>query len=325
MSAWSHILGGEWLNNGEETRARFGEIARARCAELETFPEGGRVLLVDADPVACAAGIAAVFASELPVLLFLGSPQWGRSEWEAVAQDVAPHAIWGGANLPQIAKRAGDGDEGNATEPQLFIPTGGTTGGVKFARHTCETLAAAADGLRSWLGGGVLHSVCFLPLFHVSGLMQLVRGWRTGGMVTLASWREIEAGEVSAYPLPPDALTSIVPTQLARLLTVPGAAAWLRQFRGVFLGGATPWRELLDAARAERLPLAPCYGMTETAAQIVAMRPEDFLETGTLAGEVLPHACVELLADDANSTRSGEHTRLACRLGRPARGMFGET
>ncbi len=326
---WSRLLDGQWLN-GAEPRARFCEIARARRAELETLAEGARVLLIEADVVACAAGIAAVFASERPVLLFLGSPQWGGEERESVARDVAPEVIWGAGNgdavaagvtrlsqsthrRPSLMTSAATGDGMEATGPHFLIPTGGTTGGVRFARHSRETLAAAADGLRVWMGGGPLHSVCFLPLFHVSGLMQLVRAWATGGTVTLASWPAIEAGDVAGMPIPPGASTSIVPTQLARLLAVPRAVDWLRGFRVVFLGGAAAWRELLDAARAGRIPLAPCYGMTETAAQVVAARPEEFLETGALAGEALPHARVEIVPEGTESGPSSAGGRIRVR------------
>src|SRR5690606_2732989 len=102
----------------------------------------------------------------------------------------------------------------------------------------------------------------FLPLHHVSGLMQVVRSGVTGGSLTLLDGRTLGRGTFP--PVPADAVTSLVPTQLARLLDSSGGAAWLRGFKAVFLGGGPAWPELLQRARRERVPLAPCYGMTET-------------------------------------------------------------
>lgn len=274
-------------------RARLCGIARKRSEELERLPEDVRVLLIDTDPISYAAGIAAAVSTARPLRLFLGSPHWGVRDREQVLLQVCPHMIWSDENAAATTDRPVD----SLDELQVLIPTGGTTGGFKFVTHTRATLAHAANGLRAWMGGGPLSSVSFLPLFHVSGLMPLVRAWISGGTVTLASWQQIEAG---AFPAVEDALkmTSIVPTQLVRLLGSPRAVAWLRQFKAVFLGGAAPWPRLLDDARTRGIPLAPCYGMSETAAQIAAVRPDSFLADGSLAAEILPHATVDIVAPD---------------------------
>jgi len=148
--------------------------------------------------------------------------------------------------------------------------------------------------LQAWLGGGPIDSVCLLPLHHVSGLMQAVRAYTTGGCLTLWEWPRAVRGEFPASGLRP-AVVSLVPTQLARLLETPGGADWLRGFRCVFLGGAALWPELAERARVLQLPLAPCYGMTETAAQVAALRPEEFLAGVAGVGAALPHARVEII------------------------------
>jgi O-succinylbenzoic acid--CoA ligase len=54
---------------------------------------------------------------------------------------------------------------------------------------------------------------------------------------------------------------------------------------------------LLERAAEARLPLAPGYGMTETAAMITALRPEEFLAGRRGCGGALPHGRVAVAAD----------------------------
>jgi O-succinylbenzoic acid--CoA ligase len=72
-------------------------------------------------------------------------------------------------------------------------------------------------------------------------------------------------------------LLSLVPTQLARLLACPEGVVWLVGCRLIWVGGASLPTRLAEAARAASLPLAPCYGATETAAMVCAQRPAGFL------------------------------------------------
>jgi O-succinylbenzoic acid--CoA ligase len=177
----------------------------------------------------------------------------------------------------------------------LALPTGGSGGGVKWARHDEATLAAAVAGLRAHFGLGAIHAVDVLPAHHVSGLMARVRAAETGGTHLPWAWKRLEAGEMPVLPEKADGwVVSLVPTQLQRLLRQPAATAWLRGLRVIFLGGGPAWPDLLRRARDEGLRLAPSYGMTETAAMVAAVRPEDFL-AGKEQLRPLPHA--ELAVD----------------------------
>jgi O-succinylbenzoic acid--CoA ligase len=155
----------------------------------------------------------------------------------------------------------------------ILIPTGGTTGGVKLAIHNWSSLCAASAGLQAFLGGGPIHSCCVLPLYHVSGLMQLVRSLVTGGRV------RFDDGELSGYCL------SLVPTQLQRALQDPERACKLGAASVIFVGGAPMPEELAERARYLKLPIVPVYGMTETAAMCAAIPQQDFL-TNPEAGAV---------------------------------------
>jgi len=181
----------------------------------------------------------------------------------------------------------------------LCIPTGGTSGELKFARHDEETLAAAVRGFARHFGITQVNAVGVLPLHHVSGLMAWLRCALTGGEYRPLDWKEVEGGERPVLPPKPGGwVISLVPTQLERLLHDAAAVAWLKGFRIIFLGGAPAWPDLLDRAAALGLPLSLGYGMTETAAMVTALRPEEFLAGARNNGTALPHATVRVGAGD---------------------------
>ncbi|MBM3866488.1 MAG: AMP-binding protein [Verrucomicrobia bacterium] len=183
----------------------------------------------------------------------------------------------------------------------LALPTGGSGGSVKWARHDEATLAAAVAGLRAHFGIESINAVDVLPAYHVSGLMARVRAEVSKGMHLPWAWKRLEAGDCPELPGRPDGwVLSLVPTQLQRLLRQPAATGWLRRLRVVFLGGGPAWPDLLRRAREEGLRLAPSYGMTETAAMVAAVRPEEFL-AGREELRPLPHA--ELAADGEGRLR----------------------
>lgn len=180
----------------------------------------------------------------------------------------------------------------------LGIPTGGSGGGVKFARHDERTLGAAVAGFCRHFALGRVNAIDVLPAFHVSGLMARLRSVVSGGEHRPWEWREIEQGGRPVLGTG-DWVISLVPTQLERLLRSADAVRWLQGFRVVLLGGGPPWPGLLEAAASAGLPLAPSYGMTETAAMVTALRPAEFLAGARDSGTALPHVRVTLEGDGA--------------------------
>jgi O-succinylbenzoic acid--CoA ligase len=81
---------------------------------------------------------------------------------------------------------------------------------------------------------------------------------------------------------------SLVPKQLHFFLE--NHPDWLTQFPIVLLGGAKGPLNLLERAREKRIKLAFTYGMTETASQIVTLKPKDFICQNNTVGQILPHA-----------------------------------
>lgn len=261
-------------------------MERARLVELLDRRSN---LKANAGPTVVTATDAARFMADFSAAVaaggdvFLADPAWGEAERRELAELLR--------RPPE--PRAGD-------RGWLMVPTGGTSGGLRFARHDLGTVGAAVEGFRAHFGVNKVNAVGVLPLHHVSGLLAWLRGVLSGGEYRGLAWREVEAGPWPELPARPDGwFCSLVPTQLERLLRLPGAVAWLRGFRGVFIGGGPSWPALLERAAEARLPLLLSYGMTETAAMVAAQRPGDFAAGDRSCGTALPHARLEIGADGA--------------------------
>lgn len=244
---------------------------------LGVAPTGARgpALILEREPERFLAEFARAVAGDCEI--FLGNPDWSATEL-ARAREIA-------AASTESTVNRGRG--------WLMIPTGGSSGELKFARHDGNTIAKAVHGFAQHFGLRTVNAVGVLPLYHVSGFVAWMRCLLTGGRHVAANWKRVEVGD---WPETGggDWVISLVPTQLDRLLRQPAAVERLRQFRVIFLGGAPAWAELLDRAAAARLPLSLSYGMTESAAMVTALRPEEFLAGDRTVGAALPHARVEL-------------------------------
>jgi o-succinylbenzoate---CoA ligase len=250
-------------------------MERGRLAELLAAHRAGArantPVIEEGDPARFMSSFAGAVSGDANI--FLANPSW-RS--------------WERADLGRLAVEGECGERG-----WLMIPSGGSGGELKFARHDGWTIAAAVGGFRAHFGIERVNSVCVLPLHHVSGFMAWMRSALTGGAFLPWSWKEVEAGRFPA-DLPPDCCISLVPTQLQRLLASEAAVAWLRSLRAIFVGGGPAWEGLVeDAARLE-LPISTSYGATETAAMVAALRPEQFLSGMRGCGQALPHARIDI-------------------------------
>lgn len=248
-----------------------------------------KILLAEKDPIRFLASFVAAVAANCQV--FLCNPNWVEQEWQQVFHLVQPDLILGDlpVYLPKITLKSGINNEAT-----IMIPTGGTSGKVRFAIHTWETLRASVDGFKQYFGEQVINSFCILPLYHVSGLMQFLRSFTTGGNLVILPFKSVIEGIKNIDSN--EFFISLVPTQLTRLFK-PETATWLSHFKTVLLGGGPAWTELLERARKYHIPLALTYGMTETASQIVTLKPEDFLKGNNSNGQILPHA--QLIIQDA--------------------------
>jgi len=264
-----------------------------------------KILLAERDSVKFLAGFIAACAANCPV--FLGNPNWVEQEWQQVFEIVQPDVV------------LGDGDWGlpnknysNETinSNWIMIPTGGSSGKIRFAIHTWDTLTASVIGFQQYFHLQQINSFCTLPLYHVSGLMQFMRSFTTGGKLAIQGFKQLENNEFSKILLN-EFFISLVPTQLQRLLQDSTSVALLSQFKTVLLGGAPAWQELLETARQKNIKLALTYGMTETASGIAILKPQDFLKGENNCGQTLPHTTITICSDAGKQLNRNEIGNIA--------------
>ncbi|MFA5262744.1 MAG: AMP-binding protein [Opitutaceae bacterium] len=210
-------------------------------------------------------------------MLFLCDPFWGHREHGQLDELL-------------LSEAESPGKE----EGWLCIPTGGTSGELRFPRHDQNTISAATAGFLKHFGLKRVQAVGVLPLYHVSGFMSWMRCALSGGQFVDWDWKRLEAGVIPEGTGGDDWVISLVPTQLQRLMECPDVVDWLRRFRAVIVGGAPAWPILLERAAEMRLPISLSYGMTETSAMAVSLRPEEFAAGARCVGHPLPHLQVEI-------------------------------
>jgi len=287
-----------WIVGGDS--GELSRVAQKTYQEIIAKSRGKtppKIIIAESKQLEFIAYFIAAVAAGCPV--FLCNPHWVKSEWQQVFNLIKPDLILG--KTPPNLNPQFPIPHSPFPIPQLImIPTGGTSGKIKFAVHTWETLTASVGGFREYFQVPEINSFCVLPLYHVSGLMQFIRSFVSGGkLVILPSYKEIwerQKWEIDCQ----DFFISLVPTQLQRLLETPATANWLAKFQTVLLGGAPPWRELLEKARKYEIKLAPTYGMTETASQIATLKPVDFLTGNNSNGRILPHAKVRICGENGD-------------------------
>ena len=248
------------------------ELATQKLAQLRQSSPNF-IAIATLDPIEFIADLMAGARLGLPI--FLCNPRWGSAEWERVATLTA-----------QVSTQH---------QQRLMIPTGGSSGEIKFAIHTWKTLSASVWGFQEFYELDRINAICTLPLYHVSGLMQLWRSLLTDGKLFFSDFHQLaDAGNISLQAIDLERyFISLVPTQLSRLLD--SDVQWLSRCQTILLGGAPPSMELLNRSRLAKLPLALTYGMTETASQVTSLKPAEFLAGNHSCGRVLPHAKIKLI------------------------------
>ncbi|WP_193103441.1 AMP-binding protein [Brachybacterium sp. FME24] len=178
----------------------------------------------------------------------------------------------------------------------LVVPTSGSTGSAKAVALTREALLASQDATAALLAVDAAAQtrghgfwLPLLPPTHIAGVQVLARAHRTAQVLGLASPAlpdplpdlrghfdgaafvalaepVLEQAEQAGLP----AFTSLVPTQLTRIVTGATGAdararALLKRFAAVLVGGAATSREVLAKARNQRIRVRTTYGSSETA------------------------------------------------------------
>jgi O-succinylbenzoic acid--CoA ligase len=159
-------------------------------------------------------------------------------------------------------------DEDDTADPTAFVvSTSGSTGTPKAALLPVSALRASIDATSARLGGPARWLLA-LPAQHIAGLQVLLRAVVAGTEPVVL---DLSGGfAVAAFTAATDELgsgrrcTSLVPTQLARLLDEPAGIAALRSYDAVLVGGAATSADLLASARAAGVAVVTTYGMSET-------------------------------------------------------------
>lgn len=262
---------------------RFSQLVKDLVSSINP---GDKILVAQEDRLSALAAFFATVISGGSV--FLANPHWGENEWKLVGEQTSFTKIFGcaaGLNVDPQATRSGN--------TRIMIPSGGTSGGVRFCVHSLDTLTAAVQSLSEFHGEKPLNSINTLGVFHVSGLMPIVRACLTYGVVQLAEWKALVSGN---FPSRPGVKTSIslVPTQLIRLVQSEAGLNFLHGLETIYIGGASATPSLVNFIRTEKLPVLFVYGMTETAAMVVVGSRADTDSQGNIWGRPLPEVSISL-------------------------------
>ncbi len=193
--------------------------------------------------------------------VWFANPYWGSNEQKQLSRIVQADVLCNDEGISWQPNMR----QSSTTAQSILIATGGTSGKMRFARHTPDTLTAAVESLAQYLFKrapeiGDFPFYCDLPLWHVSGWMQAYRAFHAHSQLRFAD-------KSSAFE---DCWVSLVPTQLRRYLDNNEKVASLIQSRGIFIGGAHCPPELAGRAAELGISLFLTYGMTETAGMIAA-------------------------------------------------------
>jgi len=196
-------------------------------------------------------------------------------------------------------------DSINANGPAIILNSSGSSGKPRKCFHPLDNLKLSAASSGQWLieQGFELQNCLILntlPLNHISGLMPIFRSQTWGcdciniSPNLIKKTRELLLFTIKSKKNKKHLITSLVPTQLQRLLAQKDGISWLKIFDLIWVGGASISRETTEQCIEEKIKLAPCYGSTETAAMVTSLKPKEFLMGFKNVGEILPDTKIRI-------------------------------
>ena len=156
-----------------------------------------------------------------------------------------------------------------AKEAGVILRSGGSLSEHKQCLHPCSNLDISAFATAQWLRAQGLEPrqcniVNTLPLHHVSGLLAWWRSccwgaehlWIKPSMLHLPKQLDEAVHRMASKNRGP-LLTSLVPTQLSRLIDDSSGVKCLQLFSVIWIGGASISESLAAKARSLGIRLAP--------------------------------------------------------------------
>jgi len=171
----------------------------------------------------------------------------------------------------------------------VVVGTSGSTGRPKRTMLGVDALAASSMGTAVALRGEGQWLLA-LPTFYVAGVQVLVRSLFAGTRPEVMRGPfSPEAFTAAAQEMTdPFRLTSLVPTQLQRLIDAQESLSALRRFNAILLGGAPAGEQLLHRALDLGLNVVTTYGSAETCGGCVYDgEPLDGVEVAVDDGRIL--------------------------------------
>jgi len=198
-------------------------------------------------------------------------------------------------------------DSINENGPAIILNSSGSSGKPRKCFHHLDNLKLSAITSGQWLieqGFELQNCLIFntLPLNHISGLMPIFRSQTWGcdciniSPNLIKKTRELLVFTIKSKKNKKHLITSLVPTQLQRLLAQKDGISWLKIFDLIWVGGAPLSDETEEQCIKEKIKLAPCYGSTETAAMVTSLKPKEFLMGFKNVGEILPDTKIRINA-----------------------------
>jgi len=189
--------------------------------------------------------------------------------------------------------------------PAIILNSSGSSGKPRKCFHHLDNLKLSAFTSGQWLieQGFELQNCLILntlPLNHISGLMPIFRSQTWGcdfiniSPNLIKKTRELLLFTIKSKKNKKHLITSLVPTQLQRLLAQKDGISWLKMFDLIWVGGASITHETTAKCIEEKIKLAPCYGSTETAAMVTSLKPKEFLMGFENVGEILPDTKIRI-------------------------------
>ena len=205
-------------------------------------------------------------------------------------------------------------------DPALLMYTGGTTGLPKGVLLTQRALMLTAYHIS--MGVRIERDDVYLaqvPLFHAASMGAIIAVPLNGG--TLVTHPVFDpAGVMRAIETYQCTNTIMVPTMLSMTFAHPEyAPERLRSLRSLTYGASPMPRPVLDRLRAEQpqLELYQGYGMTESAALVSILMPEDHLLEDKLAsaGRPVQGTVISIQDEGGNPLPTGEVGEVCLRGG----------